>query len=252
MSSFAEMFSTGGSGGSGEEKCSGIALAEVTAIKDPKNLGRVKCKYLTADKDVGETGWIYCMTPFGGKNYGCFMHPGIGDIVAVAYENADIHRPFVIGSLWVRDSTAPVEISNGKNETFKFIAPNKSFVEFSDEDKKEKITLSTPKGHSVTLDDSENIITVTDGSNRLDMKGKDGSVELTCKSKLTIKVGSGVTISCDGNSGAVTIKTNSKVEINSAKVGIKASGEASFEGTGSLTAKSSGMLTLKGSMTKIN
>ena len=39
MSSFAEMFSTGGSGDSGEEKCSGIALAEVTAIKDPKNLG---------------------------------------------------------------------------------------------------------------------------------------------------------------------------------------------------------------------
>lgn len=252
MSSFVEMFSSGESSGSGEEKCSGIALAEVTAIKDPKNLGRVKCRYLTADKDVGETGWIYCMTPFGGKNHGCFMHPGIGDIVAVAYENADIHRPFVIGSLWVRDSKPPVEVKDGKNETYKFITPNKSYMEFSDTEKKEKITLSTPGGHTITLDDSEDVISVTDGSNKLDMKGKDGSVELTCKSKLTIKVGSGVTITCDGNSGAITIKTNSKAEINSARVEIKASGEASVEGTGSLTAKSSGMLTLKGSMTKIN
>ena len=63
MSSFAEMFSTGGSGGSGEEKCSGIALAEVTAIKDPKNLGRVKCKYLTADKDVGAVSYTHLTLP---------------------------------------------------------------------------------------------------------------------------------------------------------------------------------------------
>lgn len=251
MSSLAEMMA-----GSGEsscmEKCSGIALAEVTAIKDPKNKGRVKCKYLTSDKDVGETGWIYCLTPFGGKEYGCFMHPGVGDVVAVAYENGDIHRPFVIGSLWVKKSTPPVTISDGKNETFKFITPNKSFVEFTDKQKKECITVSTPKGHKMSFDDEKNIISVTDGKNKLDINGKTGAVELTCDKKLTIKVGSGVTISCDGNSGAVEIKTNSKITLNSAKVAIKASGEASLEGSGSVAVKSSGIATVKGSMTKIN
>lgn len=77
-------------------------------------------------------------------------------------------------------------------------------------------------------------------------------MELTCEKKLTIKVGSGVTITCDGNSGAVEIKTNSKIELNSAKIGVKASGEASVEGSGSVTVKSSGVMTIKGSMTKIN
>ena len=180
------------------------------------------------------------------------MHPGIGDVVAVAYENGDIHRPFVIGSLWVKKSTPPVTISDGKNETFKFITPNKSFVEFTDKQKKECITVSTPKGHKMSFDDEKNIISVTDGKNKLDINGKTGAVELTCDKKLTIKVGSGVTISCDGNSGAVEIKTNSKITLNSAKVAIKASGEASLEGSGSVAVKSSGIATVKGSMTKIN
>lgn len=248
MENIADMIS----GTDNQQKCTGIALAEVTAIKDPKNLGRVKCKYLTADKDLGETGWIFCLTPFGGKNYGCFMHPGIGDIVALAYEDGDVHRPFVIGSLWAKKNTAPVSISNGKNETFKLITPNKSFVEFSDVQKKERVTVSTPKGHKLELDDEKDVISVTDGKNKLEISGKSGAVEIICEKKLTIKVGSGVTITCDGNSGAVEIKTNSKIELKSAKIGVKASGDASLEGSGSVAVKSSGMATIKGSMTKIN
>ena len=236
MQSMADMLSA--SGGS-QQRCTGIALAEVTAIKDPKNHGRVKCRYLTADKDLGETGWIYCLTPFGGKEYGCFFHPGIGDIVALAYEDGDVHRPFVIGSLWAKKNTPPASVSDGKNEIFKLITPNKSYVEFSDAPKKEHITVSTPKGHRIDLDDENDVISVTDGKNKLDISGKSGSVELTCEKKLTIKVGSGVTITCDGNSGAV-------------EIGVKASGEASVEGSGSVTVKSSGVMTIKGSMTKIN
>lgn len=248
MDGMADIFS----GNGGQKKCSGIALAEVTSIKDPKNHGRVKCRYLTADKDLGETGWIYCLTPFGGKDCGSFFHPGIGDIVALAYEDGDIHRPFVIGSLWAKKNTPPVSITDGKNEKFKLITPNKSYVEFGDTPKKERITVSTPKGHKIDLDDENDLISVSDGKNKLEISGKSGAVELTCEKKLTIKVGSGVTITCDGSSGAVTIKTNSKIELNSAKIGAKASGEASIEGSGSATVKSSGVLTIKGSMTKIN
>ena len=176
--------------------------------------------------------------------------PGV--TAALAYEDGDVHRPFVIGSLWAKKNTPPASVSDGKNEIFKLITPNKSYVEFSDAPKKEHITVSTPKGHRIDLDDENDVISVTDGKNKVDISGKSGSVELTCEKKLTIKVGSGVTITCDGNSGAVEIKTNSKIELNSAKIGVKASGEASVEGSGSVTVKSSGVMTIKGSMTKIN
>lgn len=251
MDGLAQMLSDIGNQG-GVTPCSGISLAEVTSIKDPQNKGRVKCRYLTADKDLGETGWIFCLTLFGGKDYGCFAHPNVGDIVALCYEDGDIHRPFVIGSLWIKDSKPPLNITDGKNEVYKFVTPNKSFVELSDTDKKERITLSTPKSRKAVLDDEKELISLTDGKNSIELNGKTGQVEISCEKKLVIKVGSSVTITCDGNSGAVEIKANSKAVVDSAKVQIKASGEASIEGSGSVAVKSSGIATIKGSMTKIN
>lgn len=230
----------------------GIALAKITNIKDPKNLGRVKCAYITSDSDAGETGWIFCLTSFGGSQYGAFFHPNVGDIVALAYEKGDIHRPFVIGSLWAGDSKPPVAVQDGKNEEYKFITPNKSFIDLIDTQGKEKITVSTPKNRQVVLDDENQEITVTDGKTQLKITEKDGTTELKCDKKLIIKVGSGVTIQCDGTSGAIEIKANKEIKVSAAQINEKASGTLEISGNGSATVKSSGMLTLKGSMTKIN
>lgn len=232
--------------------CSGMVLAKITNINDPKNKGRVKCAYISKETEVGETGWIYCLTPFGGKDYGIFFHPNVGDIVALVFENGDIHRPFVFGSLWVKDAKPPLTISSGKNEEYKIITPNKSSIDFVDQKGKESITVETPKKRTVILDDDKQLIKVSDGKNELVINGKNDSVELTCGKKLTIKVGSGVTITCDGTSGAVKIKTNKEITLSSAQINAKASGTAEISGSGSVTVKSSGMLTLKGSLTKIN
>lgn len=230
----------------------GIALAKITNINDPKNLGRVKCAYITKDSDAGETGWIYCLTPFGGSECGLFFHPNVGDVVALSYLNGDIHRPFVIGSLWVKDSKPPLTVSGGKNEEYKLITPNKSCVDFSDAKGKEKITVSTPKNCKAVLDDAEQIVEISSGKNKISMNGKTGEVALTCDKKLTIKVGSGVTITCDGTSGAVSIKANKEISVSAAQIKEEASGTAEYSANGSVTMKSSGVLTLKGSMTKIN
>lgn len=230
----------------------GISLAKITNIKDPQNLGRVKCAYLTSDKDAGETGWIYCLTPFGGNGYGAFFHPNIDDVVAIAYEGGDIHRPIVIGCVWAGQSKPPIAVTDGKNEEYKFITPNKSCIDISDTKDKEKITVSTPKDRKIVIDDENQEISVTNGKSSIKLSEKSGAVEMVCEKKLTIKVGSGVTIECDGNSGSVSIKTNKDITLSAAQLNAKASGTAEISGSGSVTVKSSGMLTLKGSMTKIN
>ena len=253
MSGIVDML--GGSGGSSMEMRGmhgGIALAKITNIKDPKNLGRVKCAYITKDKDAGETGWIYCITPFGGNQYGSFFHPNVNDIVALAYENGDIHRPFVIGYLWVKNAKPPLSVKDGKNEEYKLITPNKCYVDFCDTKGKEKITAATPKKRTLLLDDENQLVELSDGKNKFSMNSKTGSVEITCDKKLTIKVGSGVTITCDGTSGAVNIKTNKEITMSAAQINVKASGTAEISANGSLTVKSSGVTTVKGSMTKIN
>ena len=231
----------------------GIALAQITNIKDPKNLNRVQCKYLTKNKDTGETGWVFCITPFGGNEYGAFFQPNVGDIVAIAYENGDIHRPFVIGCLWVgKDVKSPLTVNDGKNEEYKFITPNKSYVDFVDTKDKQKITVSSPKGRQLVLDDEKQEISVTDGKSSIKISEKNGTTEITCDKKLVVKVGQGATIEIDGTSGSIKIKGNKEVNIAAAQVAVKASGTGEISANGSLEVKSSGMLTVKGSMTKIN
>lgn len=242
----------------------GIAIAMITDIKDPKNLNRVKCEYLTADnkssggaaggttKKTGGTGWIFCVTPFGGKEYGSFFHPNVGDIVVIAYENGDIHRPFVIGCLWVGESKAPLTVQDGKNEEYKFITPNKGYVDIVDTKDKQKITIATSKGRQLVFDDDKQEISITDGKSGIKISEKNGTTEITCDKKLTIKVGQGATIEIDGTSGAISIKGNKEVKIEAAQVAVKASGTGEVSANGSLEIKSSGMLTVKGSMTKIN
>lgn len=231
---------------------SGITLAKITNIKDPKNLGRVKCAYITSDQDAGETGWIHCLTLLGGDQYGTFFHPNVGDVVALAFENGDIHRPFVIGSLWVGDPKPPLTVRDGKNEEYRFITPNKSYADFSDTEGKEKITVSTPKNRRVILDDGEGEIIVTDGKNLVSISEKTGVTEIKCDKKLTVKVGGGVTIECDGTAGTLKIKANKEITMSTAQLSAKASGTAEVSGNGSAAVKSGGMLTLKGSVTKIN
>lgn len=230
----------------------GIALAKITNIKDPKNLGRVKCSYITSDDDAGETGWIFCLTPFGGNDYGAFFHPNVGDVVALAYQNGDIHRPFVIGYLWVQDAKPPLTVQDGENKDYRLTTPNKSYADFYDEKGKEKITVATPKKRTIVMDDENELLEIDDGKNKISMNGKEGSVEVICEKKLTIKVGSGVTITCDGNSGSVEIKTNKEIKLSSAQINAKASGTAEISANSSVTVKSSGVMTIKGSMTKIN
>lgn len=231
---------------------SGIALAKITNIKDPQNLGRVKCAYITADTEVGETGWIFCITPFGGSGYGAFFHPNVGDVVAITYENGDIHRPFVIGSLWVGDNSPPLTVEDGKNEVYKLITPGKSYVDFTDTEGKEKITVSTPKSRKIVLDDENKEISITDGTTSIKITEQNGTTEIKCDKKLTIKVGSGASIEMDGTTGAITIKANKEINISAAQLSEKASGTAEISANGSLDLKSSGILTVKGSMTKIN
>lgn len=230
----------------------GIELAEVVNIKDPKNRGRVKCKYITSDKDAGETGWIYCLTPFGGKNYGTFFHPNVGDIVALAYQHGDIHRPFVIGSLWTQENKAPLTVQNGKNEEYQIVTPNKSTIDLVDTKGKEKIIIKTPKNCTLKMDDAGQSVELTDGKNALSFNGKTGAVELNCDKKLTIKVGKGVTITCDGMSGAVTIDAKKSVDIKAVQYQINGTGTGKISANGTLSVQTNGVLTVKGSMTKIN
>jgi len=243
-----------------ESRKFGVELAAITNIQDPEKLGRVKCKLLTDDKNVGETDWCFVMTPFGGKEYGLFLHPNVDDIVVIAYAGGDVHRPYVLGSLWNKETKSPYAVNEGKNELFALKTPAKTEISLSDVKEKQKLTITMPSGTVLELDDENKRIEIRDKEkkNKLTMALDKDEVEVAAGKKLTLSAGETQIVL--ESSGAVTVKSKTKVDISTgtlsvnanSKAEIKSNAEAVVQSTGQLTLKSSGVTTLKGSMVKIN
>ena len=230
----------------------GVTLANVTNINDPQKLGRVLCKFITKNTEALELDWAYVMTPFGGKECGFYFMPNVDDLVLVAFEDGDIHRPFIIGSLWGKLVEPPLKIKDGKNESYLIKTPNLSSIELADKKGEETITIKTPKGRKVELNDKAEQIELSDGDNSITMDGKSGEVKIKCKNKLTIEVGSNAKIIIDGLAGTVKIEGKQSVDIESVQVNITAKASATIKGNAQVTVEGGGMTTVKGGILKLN
>jgi uncharacterized protein involved in type VI secretion and phage assembly len=238
---------------------SGLELARITNINDPDGLGRVKCKRISGEKKAPDTDWCFCMTPSGGKSYGMFFFPNVGDIVYLAYLGGEVTNPVVLGRHWGGKAPAPYKIESGKNEVSSIKTPKGIEIKFDDADKKEKLTLTTPSGASVCLDEDKKTVEIRDKSsdNALVFKWEAGEITLKAKKKLTLSAGdTAITLESSGTL-AVTAKSSVKAEAANielkAKSSVKAEGAtAEVKATGQLSLQASGMAQLKGATVKIN
>ena len=76
----------------------GVRVAVVVELNDPSAAGRIKVEIpsLAGSLEV----WARVSLPLGGNRTGLWALPEVGDEVVVAFENGDVSRPFVVGSLW--------------------------------------------------------------------------------------------------------------------------------------------------------
>ncbi|MDR1298694.1 MAG: phage baseplate assembly protein V [Oscillospiraceae bacterium] len=250
--------SSGGAPGD-EARKSGLDLARVTNIKDPDGLGRVRCKRLSELPGVTETDWCFCMTPAGGKSCGIFFFPNVGDLVYLAYLGGEITNPVVLGHFWAGETAAPYKIESGKNEISSIKTPKGVEIKFDDADGKQKLTLTTPSGATVHIDDEKKSLLIQDkgAGNALTIKWEAGEIELRAKKKLTLAAGdTAITLE---SSGSVAVKASSSVKAESANIELRAKSAVKAEGataevkaTGQLSLQASGVAQLKGGVVKIN
>ncbi|MCX6581400.1 MAG: phage baseplate assembly protein V [Candidatus Aminicenantes bacterium] len=221
----------------------GVAAAVVTNNKDPDDLYRVKLKFPWLS-DSNETDWIRIATLMAGGQRGSFFLPEVGDEVLVGFENGDINRPYVIGSLWNGKDKSPGSNSDGKNNIRKITSRSGHEIIFDDnaEQKKEKVEIKTNAGHTILLDDAS-------GKEKVNIKTKAGhnvTMDDTAgKEKIEIIDKSGSNkIVIDTMKNSISIESGLQLKIKSNIVEI--------EGSSSLTIKSGGVVTVQGSMVKIN
>jgi phage protein D len=149
----------------------------VTNNKDnagPPDMGCVKVRFPTlrstnAPEGI-ESDWARVVTLGAGNERGIDWLPEVGDEVVVAFENGDIHRPYIIGSVWNGVDKSPEKHdlrvnSNGvRLRTLKTRVGHE--IEFVEEDdrrdgKERGIYIKTADQFRVELNDSKQEILVT-------------------------------------------------------------------------------------------
>ena len=228
----------------------GMVVGIVTNVNDPEGLARVKVKFPTISDDL-ESNWARLVTPMAGPGRGFEFIPEVNDEVLVAFENGDINKPYILGSLWNGKDKPPelsnnIVASNGKVQKRIIHSPSGHRITIDDSDGKEKISIVDKTGkNSIELDSSGNQIAIK----------TEGDIQMEAKGKVTIK---GSDVVMEAKSGAkikganVDLDASGKAKIKGSGVDVKATGQMNLESSATASVKGGAMLELKGAMVKIN
>lgn len=197
---------------------SGVAVGIVTDNADPEKLGRVKLTFPWRDV-ADESDWARVATPMAGAEMGAYFLPEVGDEVLVSFASGDIHEPYVLGGLW-NGQDAPPATNGGRNEVRTIRSRNGHAITFHDTEDGGRTEIVTGAGQTVVLDDAG-------GGERIHLEDK-------AKNAITL----------DAAANEVTVSGTASVRVESPLIELK--------GDGNVTIEAGGVLTLKGSLIKLN
>lgn len=166
----------------------------------------------------------------------------------IGFLNADPRFPVVLGSLYSKGRTPDSTLTPDADNSHKALYTKAGlFVDFNDKDK--ILTLSTPGGNKLVLDDKNGQIQLIDQNNNSLAMTSDGitlksAADLTAEAAkaMTLKGPSGVT--ADAGSGDATVKGNN--------LSLTASMQLTAKGSTTAEVQGGAQLTLKGGMVMIN
>jgi type VI secretion system secreted protein VgrG len=145
-----------------------MQLAIVTDNEDPQKNGRIKVQFKWKCTSNDVTEWLRVVAPDAGssdkvnKNRGFVFIPEVGDQVLVAFEEGNVARPIVIGSMF-----------SGKSGTGGGSSNNVK-------------ALTTRSGNTIILNDNDGSVNVKDPSGNVITLHGNGQVTLTAPNSFTI------------------------------------------------------------------
>jgi phage protein D/phage baseplate assembly protein gpV len=239
-----------GGGGATATTRNGLVPAVVSDVKDPAKLGRVKLTFPWLAKDFTST-WARTVQAGAGNGRGAVILPEVGDEVLVGFEHGDFEAPYVLGGLHNgKDalptlSAPPVDATSGEIAVRGFVSRTGHKLEFVETD---GIVIASGDGKLVVkLDKKNQMIEVTSGkgvtvkaANGVTIDAGRGPLELKGQ-KVSMKSATDVAVEA---TSSLQLKGPSGVKVEGATVSVAAQAQAE------LTA--SGMVTVRGSVVKIN
>ena len=181
--------------------------------------GRVCVTIPTRDTNANELKWARVAMPSSGSKWGHYFLPEVGDQVLLAFEGGNIEKPYVIGCIPKTADKFLKDSVDKDNQVKRIVTRHGTSIIFEDNSTdenglKDKLTLETAgKKLQILMDNENEKIRIGDKAKEdfIEMYTKEGSGTLTVqiKSKIDIKVGDKITVTLNGESGAVSVKADS-------------------------------------------
>ena len=181
--------------------------------------------------------WARLVFEDAGNERGIVFWPEKDDEVIVGFLNDDPRNPIILGSVYSKKNVPPIK-PDPKNPEKGFITKSKVKIIINDEDK--SVSIETPGGNSIFIDDKKKIISIID-ENKNSIKMQKKGITIDSKGDISLNA-----------SKNINIKAKSKILIEGMNVTNKAKGKLIAQGAGGVHMKSNGIASVKGSIVKIN
>ncbi|MBQ3105172.1 MAG: hypothetical protein IJC59_04830 [Lachnospiraceae bacterium] len=249
----------------GDNRMLGVVLGIVVKNYDRDMPGRVCVEIPTRDQQANELKWARVAMPYSGTKWGYYYLPEIGDQVLLAFEQGNIEKPYIIGSI-PKDANPFLRDSVHANNMFKNITTkNGNTIAIEDnpqgEGMKDKIRIVTSTGtHRLELDNEQNRILLSDkeGKNSMEFLTDRGHLTIKAATNLTIQVGETIRLTLNGTNGTATLEsTRLNLQIKDsvdvqANANVKLSaGMITHEANGMLKINSNGPVSVQGNPIKL-
>jgi Rhs element Vgr protein len=197
---------------------------------DPDGQDRIQVKLPMIDNN-GNGIWMRVASLDAGNNRGAFWRPEVNDEVIVGFINEDPSEAVVLGMLNSSAKPAPLPTEDANNKKG-FTTRSGMHVQF--DDGINQITIDTPAGNSIVIDESQEHIQITDQQQNQVTMDPTG---ITLNSNLAVSVMAGTTLSLSAGTSlsisapTISLSGDAEVDISGAAISVTAQGVASISGT---------------------
>lgn len=206
----------------------GLQIGVVTQLQgDPAGEERIKVQ-LPLVVNSADGIWARIVALDAGANRGTCFRPEIGDEVVVGFLNDDPRHALMLGMLHSSAKPAPLPVDDKNPQKGYF---SRDGIKFLFDDQHKTVTLETPGGRKLVLDDKAGIVKMQD---------KKSSVTLS---------GQGIELK---SSGKITLKADGDLELEGKNINIKAKAQLKAAGSGGTEVSSPATTVLKGGLVQIN
>jgi len=176
-----------------------MQLADVIDNNDPQGQGRIKVKFKWECLTNDVTEWLRVVTPSAGvgdrgNNRGYFAIPEIDDQVMIAFEEGNIARPVVMGSVYHSASVDSSPLI--QNHLKSIITRSGHLIEFDDNQETQGIKITDIHSNIIHIDTKGNNITITALEN---MTLNCKNMQINVQENMNTKVGKNIAESAGEN-----------------------------------------------------